>query len=295
MQSVNRIIKQSLAAATLVLVGLTVGLPNAEAGRLGGGKSVGKQSNSVFQRRAEPQKASPNQAGQATPAQPNTAAQPARNRWLGPIAGLAAGLGLAALASHFGFGEELANVMMIAMLAFGALALFGYFMRRKAANLNPAFNGPNNSNGTANHAEQNMAYQAQPLAGGSAHQEAFDEAGFLSHAKRYFTRLQAAYDKADFDDLREFTTPEMFTAIYAEIQQRNGAANQTDVVQLNAEFGGLEKFGGEHTASVFFSGLIREAAGAPAHEFAEVWHFTRPVQGEAGWVLAGIQQHEATA
>ena len=89
--------------------------------------------------------------------------------------------------------------------------------------------------------------------------------------------------------------PEMFTALYAEIQQRNGAANQTDVVQLNAEFGGLEKFGGEHTASVFFSGLIREAAGAPAHEFAEVWHFTRPVQGDAGWVLAGIQQHESAA
>lgn len=292
MQLMKRTLKQTLAAVTLVLIGVTIGLPNAEAGRVGSGKSVGKQSSNVSQRRAEPQKA---QAAQATPAQPNAAAQPARNRWLGPIAGLAAGLGLAALASHFGFGEELANGLMIGMLVLAALALFGYFMRRKAANMKPAFNGPSNLHGTANQVEQNMAYQAQPLAGGNANQEAFDEAGFLGHAKRYFTRLQASYDKADYDDLREFTTPEMFTVLYAEIQQRNGAANQTDVVQLNAEFGGLEKFGGEHTASVLFSGLIREAAGAPANAFAEIWHFTRPVQGDAGWVLAGIQQHEAAS
>ena len=49
-----------------------------------------------------------------------------------PVAGLAAGLGLAALASHLGFGEGLANFMMIALLAMLAIGVIGFFMRKKA-------------------------------------------------------------------------------------------------------------------------------------------------------------------
>ena len=40
------------------------------------------------------------------------------------------GLGLAALASHLGFGEELANFMMIALLAVVAMVAIGWIMRR---------------------------------------------------------------------------------------------------------------------------------------------------------------------
>ena len=53
-------------------------------------------------------------AAPAAAAQGAAAAQPKRS-WMGPLAGLAAGIGLAALASHFGFGEELASMLMIGL------------------------------------------------------------------------------------------------------------------------------------------------------------------------------------
>jgi hypothetical protein len=40
---------------------------------------------------------------------------------MGPVAGLAAGLGLAALASHLGFGDELASMVMLGLLAAGTM------------------------------------------------------------------------------------------------------------------------------------------------------------------------------
>jgi len=73
-------------------------------------------------------------AGAQTPATP-APQQPARNRWLGPLAGLAAGIGLAALFSHFGLGDELASFMgsflMIALLAFAAIFIFRMLTRSR--------------------------------------------------------------------------------------------------------------------------------------------------------------------
>ncbi|KPJ32770.1 hypothetical protein BMUNKI379_21515, partial [Burkholderia multivorans] len=100
---------------TLLMVGLltagTFASLDAEAKRMGGGRSFGRQNSTVTQRQATPpaqqpmQQAAPAQAQRANPAAPAPAAQPNRSRWLGPIAGLAAGLGIAALLSHFGLGE----------------------------------------------------------------------------------------------------------------------------------------------------------------------------------------------
>src|SRR5574343_428588 len=123
-----------MMAAALVL-GFTLQINDAEAKRLGGGSSSGMQRQSV----------APSNTHQSTPAQaphqsaapaPAPAGQPAaqpKRSWMGPLAGLAAGLGLAALASHFGFGAELANFMMIALLAMVVIGVIGYFMRKKAA------------------------------------------------------------------------------------------------------------------------------------------------------------------
>ncbi|RCS58644.1 Tim44 domain-containing protein [Parvibium lacunae] len=279
--------KQFCLMLSVIVLTLGLGLQEAQAKRMGGGKSVGKQSN-VTQRQAEP--ARQPGAQQAAPAANPAAAQPQRNRWLGPVAGLAAGLGLAALASHFGFGEELASMMLMALIGIIIFAVIGFIMRRR---MQPALNpqGPAGQfeRRAMTDVEQPMQYQGgAPVAA----DEQLDEAAFVEHAKRYFTRLQAAYDKADYDALREFTTAEMFTALYAEIQERQGKANQTDILQLNAVFLGLEKFGGEYTASVKFGGLVREDKEAPATAINEVWHFSKPVKGDAGWVLAGIQQAE---
>ncbi|HVL59347.1 MAG TPA: Tim44-like domain-containing protein, partial [Burkholderiaceae bacterium] len=121
----------------------------------------------------------------------------------------------------------------------------------------------------------------------------FDVEGFLRNAKVYFIRLQAAFDAADLNDLREFTSPQMFAELKMQIDERRGAANVTEVVALDAELLGVHSSEHEHLASVRFTGLIREAAGATAQPFDEAWNFTRPAHGGGGWVLAGIQQLES--
>jgi len=118
----------------------------------------------------------------------------------------------------------------------------------------------------------------------------FDTQAFLRHAKTYFIRLQAAWDKADTNDIREFTTPEMFAELRMQIQERGASSNHTDVVTLDAQLLGIENSGADHLASVKFSGMIREMENAPAEPFAEVWNLTKPASGQGGWTLAGIQQ-----
>ncbi len=107
--------KKFLLALCVAMVGLGGALHDAEAAkRMGGGKSFGSQRDSTtMQRDAAPAPSSPQNASamqrQAQPAAPAGAAQPAKRSWMGPLAGLAAGIGLAALASHLGFGEEMAS------------------------------------------------------------------------------------------------------------------------------------------------------------------------------------------
>jgi predicted lipid-binding transport protein (Tim44 family) len=305
-------------ALIAVFAAFTIGLSDADAKRVGGGKSVGKQApSSTINRDATPSSPAGNAATPASPSAPSAAAagRPAApaaaggNRWLGPIAGLAAGLGLAALASHLGFGEGLANFMMIAMLAVAALVVVRMIMSRRAAAAQPkpAYAGgyqysglgqeasvPNYQPSSAPASSRDQPIDAvrpaaQPVTGYDA-PAGFDAEGFVRRAKVNFVRLQAAFDAGDTADLREFTSPEMFAELKLEIDERNGAPNQTDVVTLEAALLGVQSGVTEHLASVRFSGMLREQPNAAAEAFDEVWNFSRPSQGEGGWVLAGIQQ-----
>ncbi|MBN3793035.1 TIM44-like domain-containing protein, partial [Burkholderia sp. Ac-20353] len=238
------------------------------------------------------------------------AAQPNRSRWLGPIAGLAAGLGIAALLSHFGLGGAFAsmmsNLIVIALLAAIGIWLIRKFMNRRRSN-EPAYSVGSSASASGNYSQgqsfqagngSSYANEAQGVFGGGAAAGAaaaplqvpagFDTEAFLRSAKVYFVRLQAAWDQGNLADIREFTTPEMFAEIKIDLDARGNEANQTDVVQLDAELVAIEDRGIEQSASVRFHGLIREAASAPAAPFDEVWNLTK--SGGHGWLLAGIQQ-----
>ena len=282
--------KIMMAVCTVILaLGLSVG--DAEAARLGGGRSLGMQRQSIAPRPTAPTQ-------QATPAAPRApvgapAATPKRN-WMGPLAGLAAGLGIAALLSHFGMGEGMANILMMALLAMAAVFVLKLLFARKT----PAAS-PDNSMQYAGAGATPPAAQPQPVAApqfGSAAPaaarvpEGFDSEGFLRIAKVNFVRLQAANDAKNMDDIREFVAPEMFAEIKMEMDERGSAAQQTDVVTLNAELLEVVTEGNRHVASVHFSGMIREVAGAAAVPFDEVWNLAKPVSGDKGWVIAGIQQ-----
>ena len=123
-----------LLGIALVVFASMTWVVDAEARRLGGGKTFGRQSD-VTQRQATPP---------AAAAAPTQAARPAAtggSRWMAPIAGLAAGLGLAALASWLGFGEELANFMLIALLVIAAVVVFRMLAARKQGGARPGAAG----------------------------------------------------------------------------------------------------------------------------------------------------------
>ena len=281
-------------AVFAVVVGLGLGAADAEAARIGGGKSVGMQRQAVSPKPASPTQ----QAAPATPAAPTAApaATPKRN-WLGPIAGLAAGLGIAALLSHFGLGEGMANFLMIALLVMAAVVVFRLLFRRPA-------NAPNSS-GAMQYAGAGSAGQAPVPPSGSEYlsgtgtsldssvtkiPEGFDVDGFLRVAKLNFVRLQASNDAGNLADIREFVTPELYAEISLQISERGKITQQTDVVTLNAQLLEVVTEGERHIASVHFNGMIRENAGAAAEAFDEVWNLSKSVDGRSGWVVAGIQQ-----
>lgn len=286
----------ALMAAALVL-GFTLSIGDAEAKRLGGGSSSGMQRQSVAP--SSPPSAT-KQAPTAAPAAA-PAAQPKRS-WMGPLAGLAAGLGLAALASHFGFGEELANMMMIGLLVMAVVMVIGFVMRKKAAasqqgGLQYANAGAGNNYGRPAPAEFTPAGGSSyaPAAAAAAATTGsipanFDVDAFVRNAKVNFIRLQAANDSGNLDDIREFTSPEMFGEIKLAMAERGIAKQETDVVQLNAEVLDVAEEASRYVVSVRFHGLIREEQNAAAGPFDEIWHMTKPRDGSRGWVLAGIQQ-----
>ena len=120
--------------------------------------------------------------------------------------------------------------------------------------------------------------------------EGFDDQAFLAQAKASFIRMQAAWDKADTNDLQEFTTPQVFAELKAQVEQRPQSNDVTDVVAIDAELLGIETVGEDHLASVKFNGMIKASAASPAEPFTEVWNLAKPLEGRGGWMLAGIQQ-----
>ncbi|AUT58481.1 Tim44 domain-containing protein [Paraburkholderia terrae] len=303
-----------IAMVGLISIGTLASL-DAEAKRMGGGRSIGRQSNITQPSQQSAPSQSPGAPSQAMQQQrpatppPTPAAQPNRSRWLGPIAGLAAGLGIAALLSHFGLGEAFAgmmsNLIVIALIAFVAIWLIRKFMGRKRDAQTPAYaSGAPTLNAGGTGYAQEPRYTAPPagsylgpqgnplttpeIAAAPVVPAGFDTEAFLRNAKVYFVRLQAAWDAGNMDDIREFTTPEMFAEVKVDLSSRGAEKNQTDVVKLNADLLGVEDRGSEYLASVRFHGLIRETSGSAAEPFEEIWNLSKRT-GE-GWLLAGIQQ-----
>ncbi|QJQ06941.1 Tim44 domain-containing protein [Undibacterium piscinae] len=307
--------KKFLVAMMMVASAMAITVSDVEAKRLGSGGSVGRQSNNVTRQAAPatPSQAKPAAAPAAAPAA--TPPKPA-GAWKGIVGGLIGGALLGAMFSSMGLGSGLASALgsILPMLLLGGLAffLFRMYQNRKGGAAPAAFSQPSYAGVPASStALPEIGSRIEPQSfqsgaasfgsaaaanAGSADQGTwsvpadFDVPGFLRNAKTYYIRLQASWDRADINDIREFTSPEMFAEIKMQIQERGTQANVTDVVTIDAELLGLETLGNEHLASVKFTGMIKEDANAPAEAFKEVWNLTKPLNGQGGWTLAGIQQ-----
>ncbi|MBC5782350.1 Tim44 domain-containing protein [Ramlibacter sp. USB13] len=309
--------KRALALlAVVVTLGMAVTL-DAEAKRLGGGKSSGMQRQSVTAPPNSPAGGTATQGvpGQAAPAATSAAtagaaaaAAPKRS-WMGPVAGLAAGLGIAALASHFGFGEALANMLTIALVVMAVLMVVGFIMRKRAQGQGPAMAGAGMPRGAQDAGMFRSPLQQQPapqsgsligsrIGGGIAPAATgtgtvpadFDTAAFVRNAKSQFLALQSANDAQDLDRLRDYLTPEMFEAVRSEIGERDAAPQQTEVFGLEAQVLDVAEEADRYIVSVRFTGSVRDQHGAVPEDLDEIWHLTKPRTGFGGWVVAGIQQ-----
>lgn len=290
-------------ALSFAAVGMVTAPLHAEAKRLGGGRPAGMQRQMPATPPANtPAKpAQPSNAANPAPAAPAAAATPPKRSWMGPIAGLAAGLGIAALMSHFGMGEAFGNFLTMALVALLAVVAVRWLMRRFSGAA--AANGPQLAGaGAPFPAPASAPMQREALQSGGAVASSapgmaaaatlapagFDAEGFQRIAKLIFIRLQAANDAGNLDDLRKFTTPELFAAIRLDLQERGQAANQTDVMQLDAELVNTAQENGQWVASVRFHGLIREDVQAGAEPFNELWHLVKPLDDSRDWAIAGI-------
>ena len=297
-----------------------VGLPqiDAQAARLGGGSNIGRTAPSMRPQATPPKPAQPQaapqpQGAQSTkPVQPSpAAAQPAKRSWLGPLAGLAAGLGLAALAAHFGFGEELMSLMLILLAVVAVFAIIRMLAARRQSQEGsygqPAMarSGYGGNELGAEARPAGAEWPAQSMGGSAAasapvahaEEEASTEEveAFIKVAREQFTKLQSIWDSGDIHALAEFCTPEMTRELSHQIAGRKGVANLTQVVRLDAEWLGIsdsqDDFGKPvDEVQVRFSGLIRESADGAASDFDEVWTLHRAKNGQSGWLLAGITQ-----
>jgi len=251
---------------TLMLAGvMALGSLNAEASRrMGGGKSVGQQSNQVTKRDAAPQ----TPAAPAQNAAPTNAAKPAaapaaaapKKPWGAMLGGLAAGLGLAWLASSLGLGEAFGNILMALLIGVAVLAVIGMILRARrggaaqtgglayqgagASAENPATFKQYSPSNVGNDASarpwegQNTRFDSSAASqstgsmigsgigsGLSGAQTwgipaGFDVDGFVTAAKRNFVTLQDAWDRSDISALRSMMTDAMVVEIRNQLSER---------------------------------------------------------------------------
>jgi predicted lipid-binding transport protein (Tim44 family) len=286
-------------------IGLALGGMDAEAKRLGGGKSMGR-SAPVFKPRTPPQATPAQQPRQSQQQAARTASGQPRasgaSRWLGPLAGLAAGGLLASLFFGDAFeGFQFFDFLLIGLLIFGAVMLFRA-LRARSAPLGPrpapAPAGMNRAAPRPQGGRPSFEIPEIRSAGGGAAGPAeeqrpawFDEAQFLRAAKNHFVRLQAAWDVGNMEEIREYMTPQLFAELEAERRNYGGQRQYTEVVSVDTELLGLATERDHVVASVRYGGMIREEKGAPAHPFTEIWHIERSLRDpKANWYIAGIEQ-----
>lgn len=308
-----------LAFSTLAMLGASF---DAEARRMGGGKSFGRQSSNITkQRQAVTPPAANAGRNAATPAGANAARGGAAaapktgmSRFLGPIAGIAAGLGIAALLSSLGLGgallEALSSMVLIGLVIFAVI----FVVRRlrggankpatqsAASSATPMYRESTPSMPASRSAEmqQNAAPAATVATATASPQqttqeidpswfipEDFDITSFLNNAKTQFREIQNLWDQGNPAVLKDYLTDDLLKEITPEIQAREGA-QETQIVLLNAELLGIEKVTDGHLASVRYSGMLREEANTEAFSFEEVWNLYKAEN--TGWLLAGIQQ-----
>ena len=288
-----------LNAVFAMLFGIVLGMAEAEAAkRVGGGRSVGTQRESVQQQQAAPAKPAQQQQ-QAAPGGAQTApAASGASRWLGPVAGLLAGGLLGAMLFGGAFeGFKFMDFAMILLLAAAVFFIFRMLRKPSASQQERAepmrYAGvgaePRIEPSSTQPPSVGSMPAAAPLPAGNYFPAGFDAEAFAAQAKHNFVRLQEANDRGDLSAMRDVMTPALYKEIEAQLRERGNAPQKIEVVTLDSRVMEVVTEGAMYIASVRFTGMIKEDGAQPEH-FSEIWHLQKPTNGASGWLVAGIQQ-----
>lgn len=289
--------KKTLTLLTLAVLSFGLIAFDADAKRMGGGKNMGQQRDSISQKQATPSQSQ-------TPSSPNTAAAAApsgASKWAGPLAGLAAGGLLAAL--FMGGAFDGINMMDMLMLALIIGAVFFVIRMLRKPRTEESTRPMQYAGHTGTHTQDTapvppFANTAGTSATGqtSAPQQSgipadFKVEPFIRNAKASFIRLQTAHDRGNIDEIRDYTTPEMLAEISAQINERGDAQQKTEVMFIDANLLDVETTNDTAIASVRFTGQLRDLPEGEPEAFDEIWHVQKDLKDpDSTWLLAGIQQ-----
>lgn len=272
-----------------VLLMVGVSIPDAEARRLGGGKSFGNapaHQSQPAQRQQAPREQ------QAAPRQQSGApAASGASRWLGPLAGIAAGGLLAAMLFGDGFNDiQLFDILILGLIAF---MLFKLFSRRAQPALQPQAAGAGPG---AVFRQPVNAFEpvtgSESAAPGALHAAPawFDAQGFLQGAEEHFYTLQRHWRDNDVAGMAEYMSPELLQAL---IQARAEQPPTADgfVEQLSVRLDGVEQRDGRTLVTVSFNGLDRDSVEDSGQWFDESWGLERIDGDGQPWIIVGIRQN----
>ena len=268
-------------------IGLTLSI-DAHAKRFGGGKSFGS-APSHQTRQAQPQQrndAATQQAGRQQPAAAGGA-----SRWLGPLAGLAAGGLLASMFMGGGFeGIQFMDILIFGLIAF---VLFRFISARRRQQ-QPA---------VAGHAPMQREMPQEPSIFGGSNTAAvatapvinapawFNEQSFVGAAREHFLSLQQHWDANEMDKIAEFVTPQLLDFLKRERAEIGDAYQSTYIDDLQIQLDGVDDNAEKTTATLTFVGVSKNSRFDQGEPFSESWRMERAQGENQPWLVAGIRQN----
>ena len=279
-----------LSIALALCLGLTLSL-DANAKRFGGGKSSGAAPmHQTRQATPNTPAAAPNAAGRAP------AAASGASRWLGPLAGLAAGGLLASMFMGDGFqGMQIMDFLIMGLIAFLVFRFIAARRRKQQPQVAAAGHAPFQREAYNQQAAQPSIFggSAAPVAAAPAINAPawFNEQSFLNAARSHFQTLQQHWDANEMDKISEFVTPQLLAFLKRERADLGDGFQSTYIDNLEVQLDGVEDRTDKTIATLTFSGVSKTSRFDQGEAFSESWHMERAQGDNQPWLVAGIRQN----
>lgn len=277
-----------LGIAMVLCLALTFSF-EAQAKRFGGGKSFGSAPSHQARQATPPAQSAAQAPGRQQPA----AAASGASRWLGPLAGLAAG-GL--LASMF-MGDGFEGLQIMDLLIFGLIAfLLLRFLAARRAQQQPqtaAAGAPYQREMPAGAAPSSIfggaaAAVARPVIDAPAW---FNEQSFIAAGREHFMNLQQHWDADEMDKIAEFVTPQLLDFLKRERAELGEGFQSTYIDDLDVRLEGVDDNAEKTVATLTFSGVSKTSRFDQGEPFSESWRLERAQGDNQPWLIAGIRQN----